>query len=170
MTARFVVGIDLGTTNSVVAFSPLDADRPQVELLPIPQLVAPSTLEPRTSLPSFTYLAPPTSSALPYSTLLGAKTATTPWAKSRDVNRQTLPKERWVEPNHGFAIVASIDINPFSPGELPTKSLVSLPSPRRAAISNISSPPGRTRIPTLRCATNRSSSPFLPPSTPLPVN
>ena len=55
----FVVGIDLGTTNSVLAYVPLEGDRPQVELLPIPQLVAPGTVEPRTMLPSFLYLAPP---------------------------------------------------------------------------------------------------------------
>ena len=40
MTAKYVIGIDLGTTNSVLAYAPLDAERPQVELLPIPQLVA----------------------------------------------------------------------------------------------------------------------------------
>ena len=38
--AKYVVGIDLGTTNSVLAFAPLDADEPRLELLPIPQLVA----------------------------------------------------------------------------------------------------------------------------------
>ena len=37
---KYVIGIDLGTTNSVLAYAPLDADRPQVEVLPIPQLVA----------------------------------------------------------------------------------------------------------------------------------
>lgn len=57
MAARFVVGIDLGTTNSVVAYAPLDTEAPQVTLLPIPQLVAPGTIEARTSLPSFAYLA-----------------------------------------------------------------------------------------------------------------
>jgi molecular chaperone DnaK (HSP70) len=57
MPAKFVVGIDLGTTNSVVAYTPLDAESPRVELLPIPQLVAASTVESRSALPSFTYLA-----------------------------------------------------------------------------------------------------------------
>jgi hypothetical protein len=56
--AQFVVGIDLGTTNSVLAYAPLDADQPAVQLLPIPQLVAPGVIESRTSLPSFLYLAP----------------------------------------------------------------------------------------------------------------
>ena len=54
----FVLGIDLGTTNSVLAFAPLGVEKPGVELLPIPQLVAPGVVESRTSLPSFFYLAP----------------------------------------------------------------------------------------------------------------
>ena len=58
MTASYVLGIDLGTTNSVLAFAPLTAERPEVQLLPIPQLVAPGVVENRTSLPSFLYLAP----------------------------------------------------------------------------------------------------------------
>ena len=58
MTAQYVVGIDLGTTNSVVAYAPLAADKPVVELLPIPQLVAAGTVENRTSLPSFAWLPP----------------------------------------------------------------------------------------------------------------
>jgi molecular chaperone DnaK (HSP70) len=57
MTAKYVLGIDLGTTNSVLAYAPLDAEAPQVKLLPIPQLVAAGMIEPRTSLPSFAYLA-----------------------------------------------------------------------------------------------------------------
>jgi len=54
----FVLGIDLGTTNSVLAYAPLSAEQPIVELLPIPQLVAPGVVESRSSLPSFLYLAP----------------------------------------------------------------------------------------------------------------
>jgi hypothetical protein len=57
MAAQFVIGIDLGTTNCVLAYTPLDSEEPEVKLLPIPQLVAPSTVESRDSLPSFTYLA-----------------------------------------------------------------------------------------------------------------
>ena len=77
--ARFAVGIDLGTTNSVVAFTPL-GDGPSsapasVELLPIPQVVAPSTVENRPALPSFLYLA---------SALEGADAYRLPWADRRD--------------------------------------------------------------------------------------
>ena len=95
MTARFTIGIDLGTTNSVVAYAELpeleskrpgssgpgssgpgsggpvssgpgsggpgssgpgSKGHPAIELLPIPQLVGPGQIEPRTSLPSFLYL------------------------------------------------------------------------------------------------------------------
>lgn len=57
MSARFVVGIDLGTTNCVLAYCRLDAERAEIEVLRAPQLVAPGTVESRTMLPSFTYLA-----------------------------------------------------------------------------------------------------------------
>lgn len=60
MTAQYVLGIDLGTTNSVLAYVSLAGDAgesPAIELLPIPQLVATGTIEARTSLPSFIYLA-----------------------------------------------------------------------------------------------------------------
>jgi molecular chaperone DnaK (HSP70) len=54
---RYVIGIDLGTTNCVLAAVPLDAEAAAAEVLPIPQLVAASTVESRTMLPSFLYLA-----------------------------------------------------------------------------------------------------------------
>ena len=42
----------------LVAYAPLDADKPEVQLLPIPQLVAAGTVEARISLPSFAWLPP----------------------------------------------------------------------------------------------------------------
>lgn len=57
MTARFVVGIDLGTTHSALAFAESAAEKPNPEVLPILQLVARGTLEERTLLPSFYYAA-----------------------------------------------------------------------------------------------------------------
>jgi len=54
------VGIDLGTTNSAVAFvdprEAADADFPPVRILEIPQYVAAGVIEPRRVLPSFLYL------------------------------------------------------------------------------------------------------------------
>lgn len=57
MTAVYVIGIDLGTTNTVVAFASLQQESPAVELLPIPQCTAASTVESRPQLPSFIYLS-----------------------------------------------------------------------------------------------------------------
>ena len=54
--SKFVIGIDLGTTNCVIAYSPLGVDKADVRILPIPQLVAPAVIENRDSLPSFLYL------------------------------------------------------------------------------------------------------------------
>ena len=55
MAARFVVGIDLGTTNSVVAYAPVDGEG-EIRVLSIPQLTAPGTVEAASQLPSFLYL------------------------------------------------------------------------------------------------------------------
>jgi len=57
MADRYAVGIDLGTTNSVVSYVDLDAKQPRAEVMPIPQLVDRATVEARNALPSFTYLA-----------------------------------------------------------------------------------------------------------------
>jgi len=56
MSARFAVGIDLGTTNSVVAYCPLSEEKANVQLVPISQFVAPGQLETFRALPSFLYL------------------------------------------------------------------------------------------------------------------
>lgn len=55
MTASYSVGIDLGTTNSVVSYMPLD-DQANIQLLRIPQVIQPGQIEARDSLPSFLYL------------------------------------------------------------------------------------------------------------------
>lgn len=56
MVSKYVIGIDLGTTNSVLAWSSLQSDSPAVQVLAIPQLVAANTVESRSMLPSFLYL------------------------------------------------------------------------------------------------------------------
>lgn len=56
MTAEYIIGIDLGTTHCVLAYASAVAEAPEITLLPIPQLVAPGTIEVRNSLPSFLYL------------------------------------------------------------------------------------------------------------------
>ncbi len=59
MPAQFAIGIDLGTTNSVVAYTSLETEQTEVKLMQVPQIVAPSTIEQRTGLPSFCYIATP---------------------------------------------------------------------------------------------------------------
>jgi molecular chaperone DnaK (HSP70) len=56
--ARYIVGIDLGTTNCALAYVDLadGADKPPVRLFEIPQLVDESRIAKRPGLPSFLYL------------------------------------------------------------------------------------------------------------------
>jgi molecular chaperone DnaK (HSP70) len=54
--ATYAIGIDLGTTNSVIAYTRLDQEDAQPQVLSVPQLVAPATVESRFYLPSFLYL------------------------------------------------------------------------------------------------------------------
>ena len=56
MKPDYVIGIDLGTTNSVLAYARLDAEQPDIRVLGIPQHVSPESVEAHNSLPSFLYL------------------------------------------------------------------------------------------------------------------
>ncbi|HVX11398.1 MAG TPA: Hsp70 family protein [Pirellulales bacterium] len=76
MTARYAIGIDLGTTNSALAYCALEGDAPRVELLNVPQLVAPATIEERALLPSFLYLGGDADAK--------AKNFDLPWEKKRE--------------------------------------------------------------------------------------
>ena len=57
--SRFVVGIDLGTTNSAVAYVDAQQERWEVKTLNVLQVVAPFQVEPRETLPSFHYQGTP---------------------------------------------------------------------------------------------------------------
>ncbi len=83
--ARFLIGIDLGTTNSAVAYVDTRAGDDRVHAFAVPQLVAPGEVGPRSQLPSFVYLAgdhdlSPHETALPWSA-----TTTAPGAARRVV-------------------------------------------------------------------------------------
>jgi len=54
--ARYLIGIDLGTTNSAVACVDTQAADARVRIFEVPQLVAPGEVAPRRQLPSFVYL------------------------------------------------------------------------------------------------------------------
>ena len=53
--SRYIVGIDLGTTNSAVSYVDTDREPWRVQILAIPQLVDAGQVESRDSLPSFCY-------------------------------------------------------------------------------------------------------------------
>jgi hypothetical protein len=77
--SRYVVGIDLGTTNIAVAFVDTGAGEGAdaiVHHLPIPQIVAPGAVEDRPLLPSFLYLPGPNE--------LPAGSLRLPWTPDRD--------------------------------------------------------------------------------------
>ena len=57
--SRFVIGIDLGTTNNSVSYVELEAsgkDRPAIQKFPVPQLTGPGEFAPHAVLPSFLYI------------------------------------------------------------------------------------------------------------------
>jgi hypothetical protein len=59
LPSRYVVGIDLGTTNSAVTFVDTQSSKPAVQTFLVKQLVAPSEIEARETIPSF-HFQPPT--------------------------------------------------------------------------------------------------------------
>ncbi len=62
MSNRFAIGIDLGTTHSALSFvetAKSEGEEVEQQLMPIPQLVDPGSVEERPMLPSFLYLPHP---------------------------------------------------------------------------------------------------------------
>ena len=57
MSSKYIVGIDLGTSNCAVAFvEPAAGSAAQIRDFPVPQLVRPGEVAPRALLPSCLYL------------------------------------------------------------------------------------------------------------------
>lgn len=54
---RYIIGIDLGTTNSCVAYVDTQHSNPSIQSFRIPQFTAPGNIESLPTLPSFCYLA-----------------------------------------------------------------------------------------------------------------
>lgn len=102
MTAQYIIGIDLGTTNNVLAYTKLNADSAAIELLEIPQLVAAGTLDKLTSLPSFVYLGTDSESAegafdLPWAQ--GRNYVVGQWARKRSAeapDRTVVAAKSWL--------------------------------------------------------------------------
>src|ERR1035437_3136331 len=91
---RYVIGIDLGTTNSGAAYAEIrpgaDPFAPaNVELLPIPQLTNPGEVRDEDLLPSFLYLPGPSD--------FPAGSLALPWDETRDYVVGRLAQKRGVE-------------------------------------------------------------------------
>jgi len=74
MDAKYIVGIDLGTTNSILAYTAADEEAREnadIEVLEIPQLIDPGAVAARRMLPSFIYL--------PGETEKASETLALPW-------------------------------------------------------------------------------------------
>src|SRR5258707_10552816 len=69
--SRYVVGIDLGTTNSAVCYVDTHQRPWKVRVLEIPQLVASGQVEARDTLPSFHYQPPATADETPTPHVVG---------------------------------------------------------------------------------------------------
>ena len=94
MEPRYVIGIDLGTTNSALSYveNRPDADPfapPKVELLAIPQLVNPSEVRDESLLPSFLYI--------PGATDFPAGATALPWDPQPETIVGRLAQKRGVE-------------------------------------------------------------------------
>ena len=55
LPSRFIVGLDLGTTNSAMAYVDTAERVRRIQIFPVPQVVAPGLIESRDTLPSFHY-------------------------------------------------------------------------------------------------------------------
>lgn len=78
LPSRYLVGIDLGTTNSAVTFIDTHADDGRIETFLVPQMVAPGQVEARTTLPSFHYQTAPGE--------FPAGSLKLPWSKSEETS------------------------------------------------------------------------------------
>ena len=57
--SKYIVGIDLGTSNSILAYTPVEMDDPaaaDIHILEIPQIIGPGSVASRSMLPSFIFL------------------------------------------------------------------------------------------------------------------
>src|ERR1051326_6693158 len=89
---RYVIGIDLGTTNSALAFAQVESagsNSPRVEVMPVPQLTNPGEVRQEDLLPSFLYL--------PGATDFAAGSIGLPWDADRQFVVGRLAQKRGAE-------------------------------------------------------------------------
>lgn len=58
--SRYIIGIDLGTTNTTISYVDTREENPVSKTLSVPQIIAPGEVAESTTLPSYVYLADPT--------------------------------------------------------------------------------------------------------------
>ena len=87
--AKYVIGVDLGTTNCALAFTPINDEAAHVQMHAIPQLVNPGEVRDEGLLPSFLYI--------PGATEFTAGSLSLPWDENpRSITGQ-LARKRGVE-------------------------------------------------------------------------
>ena len=131
---RFAVGIDLGTTNSVLSCVDLAASDGEDVLLSvqaIPQLTGPGAVEERKQLPSFIYL--------PHSEELAAGDLTLPWS---DQNHFAVGELARAPGTRTCSVTPLIT----SAGQPHDATIVSpSPSPRCQSVTTMSNEPSASR-------------------------
>jgi len=78
-TARYAIGIDLGTTHCALSYVDIgasDGEQAEQQVMPVPQLTGPGSVEARPLLPSFLYL--------PHADELAESDLHLPWTASQD--------------------------------------------------------------------------------------
>ena len=116
---RYVIGIDLGTTNSAVAYVDLKEPSPRhISFLDIPQLIGPGQMGSRPVLPSFLYLPgpyelPPEARPSP-----GTRIGITSWGNSPGNRAPWSPADWFLRPSPGWPTEGWTGRPPFFPGAL----------------------------------------------------
>src|SRR3712207_5128726 len=167
MTARFSIGIDLGTTNSALAYVPLAGDEPP-RALAIPQWGTSATLVEAPTLPSFLYLPEDALAAQ----RRGRATGTRGWIAGRLARRRAgetpgrvaRSAKSWL--CHHTAD-RSAPILPWGSEDLLPRRRFRPSAPPRSSWTICGAPgPPTSPDPAARSMTRRSPSRFPPPSTP----
>ena len=114
-SARFSIGIDLGTTNCALAFVPLDSEA-RSQIFGIQQWDTSSTIIESSALPSFLYLPDAVTAAQIQPGAAGGEE----WVVGRLARKKAAESPGRVvsiQPNPGFAIIHRIARRAFCPGD-----------------------------------------------------
>ena len=130
-TSPFLIGVDLGTTNSAVAAVDTRQRNPRVEVFRVPQLTAPGVVESCSVLPSFLYFPEPDELAAGGLALPGRHIPRRLPVRWREIAGRWRLHARWPRRNRGSPILASIVTRLSFRGAAPTPRCECRPSRRR---------------------------------------